>query len=146
VGYSNAYSKDSATDQDIQSGTPDVEVHLAYTPNPTSTWFADYSRRFGFSADGSSYQVVDTADLIGEWNLRDDFLVRARGEYSRVEAAPPTGLRRAYYSFGAALQYKVLPHVALDSGITYRWGVVPGSGSTGDFGDFLFSVGAALLF
>jgi hypothetical protein len=100
----------------------------------------------GFSADNAPFQILDSADLIGEWNLRHDLKVRARGEYSRVQVPPPAGIRRAYYSFGGGAEYEIRPSVILDGGVTYRWGVVPGSGNTGDFGDFLASVGAVLLF
>jgi hypothetical protein len=146
AGYSSANTKDAGTNQEMRMGSPDVEVHLSYTPNPTSTWFADYSRRMGFSGDGASYQVVDNADLIGEWNLRDDLKLQARGEYSHVQVPAPVSLRRAYYSFGTGIEAKILPHLTLGAAVTYRWGVAPGTGNTGDFGDFLASVGADLLF
>jgi hypothetical protein len=147
VGITSADSNDFVgTNQDVQLNTADVEIHIAYTPNENTTWYADYSRRFGFSADGAPFQVVNIADLIGEWGLREDFKLRSRLEYSRVQVPSPAGFRRAYYAFGIGAEYKIHPHILLDGSLTYRWGVVPGSGSTGDFGDGIISIGAAILF
>ena len=147
VGISSADSNDfPGTSQKVQLTTADVEIHVSYTPNETTTWYADYSRRFGFSADGAPFQVVNFADLIGQWSMRDDLKFSARGEYSRVQVPFPAGFRRAYYSIGAGLEYKIHPHIVLDGSVAYRWGVVPGSGGTGDFGDGIVSIGAAVLF
>jgi hypothetical protein len=147
-GFTTADSNDfPGTNQKASLTTADIEIHIAYTPNETTTLFADYSRRFGFSGEGGApFQTVDYADLIAEKSLRDDLKVRGRLEYSRVSVPSPLDLRRAYYSAGVGTEYKIHPHVALDAGLTYRWGVVPGSASAGDFADFLLSVGAAVLF
>lgn len=144
VGATSADSQDYVgTNVKSQLTTADVEIHLAYTPNENTTFWADYSRRFGFSADGAPYQVVDSADAIGQVKLREDFSLRGRIEYQRIHDA--LGLRLAYYSIGAGAEYKIHPHVALDAGLTWRWGVTPGSPSA-SFGDGIISLGAAVLF
>jgi len=132
------------TTTNVKMTTADAEVHLAYTPSDTSTLYADYSHRFGFSAEGAPFQVVDSADVILKIALRDDYNLRARIDYSRVHV--PGGLRRAYYAVGLGDDWKVHPNILIDGSITYRWGVVPGSGQTGNFGDLLFTIGAAVLF
>jgi hypothetical protein len=145
AGVTKADSDDfPGTGQDVSMTTADIEIHLAYTPQENTTFYADYSRRFGFSAEGAPFQVVDSAGLSGALALRDDLRLRSRLGYSRVHV--PGGLRRAYYDFSVGTDYKIHPHVLLDASITYRWGVVPGSGGAGDFGDAILSVGAALLF
>jgi len=144
VGITDADSNDYVgTNVNSQLTTMDAEIHFAYTPNENTTWWVDYSRRFGFSADGAPFQVVNSAGVAGQLALREDFKLTTRFQYDRVNDA--LGLRRAYYSIGAGAEYKIHPHVTLDAGITWRWGVTPGIKS-GDFGDAIFSVGAAVLF
>jgi hypothetical protein len=133
-----------ATGEDSQMTTADIDIHFAYTPSNLTTWYADYSRHFGFTAEGASFQVVDSAGFSGILAVREDLKLRARMDYSRVHS--DLGLRRAYYDFGVGAEYKVHPHVVLDGSITYRWGVVPGPGTSGDFADAILSVGAALVF
>ncbi len=126
--------------------TADIEVHVAYLPGENTSLYADYSRRFGFSAGVSSFQVVDTAGLMGVLALREDVKLRSRLEYNRVHEIG-SGVRRAYYSFGLGADWKVHPHVVVDAGVTYRWGVTPGSpNNAGDFGDAILTLGAAVLF
>ncbi len=145
VGITTADSDNFVgTTQDTSMTTADIEIHAAFTPNENTTWFADYSRRFGFSTGGSSFQVIDSADLIGQLAVREDLKLRARLEYSRVHQ--PGVLRRAYYSVGVGAEFKVHPHIILDGGVTYRWGVTPDSGGAGNFGDGIISLGAAVVF
>jgi len=145
VGITSADSKDYVgTNYSTSMTTMDAEIHINYAATENTLWWADYSRRFGFSAEGAAYQVVDSADLIGELKPREDVTLRSRLQYDRVHNA--LGLTRAYYSIGVGADWKVHPHVVLDAGLTYRWGVVPGSGGLVDFGDAIFSVGAAVLF
>src|SRR5579859_1579495 len=93
AGITNADSNNYiGTNANSQMTTMDAEIHLAYTPNEITMWWADYSRRFGFSADGAPYQVVDSAGLSGQIGLREDFKVTSRFEYNRVHDA--LGLRR----------------------------------------------------
>lgn len=146
VGVTEMKSGDFAgTNNNVKMTTADIEIHAAFTPNEQTTWFADYSHRFGFSADGAPFQVVDSADLIGQWALREDVKLNAKFQYDRVHSAIG-GIRRAYYSGSIGGEYKIHPHVVIDGGITYRWGVVPGNGNSGDFGDAILSVGAGVLF
>jgi hypothetical protein len=144
VGITSADSNNYVgTNQNVSMTTADIEIHLAYTPDDNTTWYADYSRRFGFSADGAPFEVVDNAGVTGEFGVRDDLKFRGRLDYSRVHV--PGILRRAYYDFGIGADYKVHPHITLDASITYRWGVVPGD-PAGKYGDAIFAVGAALVF
>ena len=145
IGYTKATSDDfPGTSTDASLSTADVEFHLAYTPNEITSIYADYSRRFGFSAEGAPFQTIDSADLIGMFAVREDLKLRARVQYDRVSSV--IGFRRAYYSAGVGAEYKIHPNVALDGAITYRWGVVPDSGGAGNFGDVILSAGAAVLF
>jgi hypothetical protein len=145
MGFTSAKSDDFAgSTTGAKMNTADVEIHVAYNPTETFTGYADYSRRFGFSADGAPFQVVDAADLIAECSLRDDLKIRGRLQYDRVHSV--LGLRRAYYSFGVGSEWKVHPHIVLDAGLTYRWGVVPGSNGAGNFGDAILSIGGAVVF
>ncbi len=145
VGVTKATSDDfPGTSTDVSSSTADVEFHLAYNPNENTTIYADYSRRFGFSAEGAPFQTINSADLIGMVAVREDLKLRGRLQYDRVHAV--LGFRRAYYSAGVGAEYKIHPHVALDGALTYRWGVVPGTGGAGDFGDLILTAGAAVLF
>jgi hypothetical protein len=144
AGITNADSNNYVgTNYNTQLTTMDAEFHFAYTPNENTTYWADYSRRFGFSADGAAYQVVDSAGLTGQLALREDFKMTSRLEYDRVHDA--LGLRRAYYSIGMGAEYKIHPHITLDAGITWRWGVTPDVPAAG-FGDAILSLGAAVLF
>jgi hypothetical protein len=144
-GVTKADSDDfPGTGEDVSMTTADIEIHMAYTPTDTTSFYADYTRRFGFSAEGAPFQVVDFAGLSGVLTVREDLRLRSRLGYSRVHV--PGGLRRAYYDFSVGTDYKIHPHVLLDASLTYRWGVVPGSGGLGNFGDAILSLGAAILF
>jgi hypothetical protein len=145
AGYTKATSDDfPGTSTDVSTSTADLELHLAYTPNENTTIYADYSRRFGFSAEGAPFQIINSTALIGYFAVRDDLKLRARFQYDRVN--DPFGLRRAYYSGGIGAEYRIHPNVILDGAFTYRWGVVPGSGGAGNFGDAILSAGAAVVF
>jgi hypothetical protein len=145
AGYTHAESDAlPITGTKISTSTADIELHLAYNPNENMTVYADYSRRFGWSADGAPFEIVNSSDLIGQFSVRDDLKLRARLQYDRVNA--PGGLRRAYYSVGAGAEYKIHPNIVIDGGVTYRWGVVPGVGGVGNFGDVIFTIGAAVVF
>ena len=144
-GFTRADSDDfPGTSTDLTTSTGDIEIHLAYNPNENVTLYADYSRRIGFSAEGAPFQIVNTSALVGQFAVRDDLKLRARAQYDRITV--PGGFRRAYYSIGAGAEYKVHPNIVLDGGITYRWGVVPGVGGVGNFGDAIFTIGAAVVF
>jgi len=132
-----------AAGQDSGLNTADVEIHLAFTPTELTTWYADYSHRFGFSTDGSSFQRNDSAGVSGVFGIRDDLKFNARAQYDRISS--DLGLRRAYYSLGVGADWKVHPHILVSGGLTYRWGVTPGV-TAGSFGDAIFSLGAAVLF
>jgi hypothetical protein len=145
VGIASADSQDfPGTNQDVSMNTMDADIHIAYTPRENTTLFADYSRHFGFSAEGAPFEVVDSAALTAQLTPREDLVLRARFDYSRVSV--PGGFRRAYYDIGAGAEYKIHPHISIDGGITYRWGVVPGSGGTGNFGDAIIGIGVVILF
>jgi len=146
VGVANADSDDyPGTTDNAEMTTADIDIHLAYSPSETTTWYADYSRRFGFSAEGAAWQVVDSAGISGSLNFREDLTFRARLEYSRVHS--DLGLRRSYYSAGVGAEWKVHPHVVLDAGLTYRAGVTPGiPNDAGDYSDIILSLGAAVVF
>jgi hypothetical protein len=146
VGVANADSGDYAgTTTNAEMTTADVDIHLAFSPSENTTWYADYSRRFGFSAEGAAWQVVDSAGVSGTFAAREDLKFRARLDYSRVHS--DLGLRRSYYSFGVGAEWKVHPHVLLDAGLTYRAGVTPGiPNDAGDFDDVIISLGAAIVF
>jgi hypothetical protein len=145
VGISTADSQDfPGTNKDVSMSTMDAEIHIAYKPRENVTLYADYSRRFGFSTGAAPFEVVDMAGLNLELTPREDLTLRTRFDYSR--ASEPGVLRRAYYDFAMGAEYKIHPHVALDGGIAYRWGVTPGSGGAGNFGDAILSIGAAVLF
>jgi hypothetical protein len=53
---------------------------------------------------------------------------------------------RSYYGASLTGLWKVMPHVALDAGATYRAGWAQGVGPRQTFTDIILSVGAALTF
>lgn len=146
AGVTSAKSDDFVgTSDNVEMNTADIEAHLAINPSPNSTWFVDYSRRFGFSAGGVPFQVVDTAGFTGEHSFRDDLKGRARIDYSRVHA--PGIPSRSYFGIGAGGEYKIHPHILLDASVYYRAGNVVGAGTqAGDFSDFILSLGVAAVF
>ena len=144
AGITQAESDDfPGTTVSIEHATGDVEFNLAYAVTERANAYASYSRRIGFAAGGAAFQVIDAAGLSGDLALRDDVKVRARLQYDRVHG--PFVVGRAYYSGGVGAEYRLHENVLIDGGVTYRTGVALVPGGSGDFRDFIVSVGLAVL-
>jgi hypothetical protein len=146
VGITHASSSDFVgTSQNVELNTADLEFHLAYTVTELVTAYADYSRRFGFGVGGAPFEVVDSADVILRYSVRDDFALKGRVQYDRAHPVP--GAVRAYSSISAGAEYRILEHLLLEGQITYRVGSSQaGSSGAGDFGDGILSVGVVGTF
>jgi hypothetical protein len=127
----------------VSLNTADVEIHVAYTVSELVTLYVDYSRRIGFSTGGSPFEVVDSADVIVRYSVRDDLALKGRIQYD--VANPIVGPNRAYGSASAGAEYRLLEHLRIEAGVAYRWGSIQ-QGTAGNFSDVLGSVGIAGVF
>lgn len=100
--------------------TMDAEFHVRYEATETLALSADYSRRFGFAGFGNTFETIDRAVVMAEWQVMEKLKLRARGQYNHVE--PSESNTRSYWSGFLGATFQVFENLALDAGVTYRGG------------------------
>jgi hypothetical protein len=84
--------------------------------------------------------VNDLATVGVRSDVRKDVAVRGRLQYDRTFNT--ASIVREYVSIGAAGEYRLLPYLTADVGVTYRSGHMQ-NGTGGDFDDVIVHVGIA---
>lgn len=104
---------------------------------------ASYTRNIGFAGGQDPYQVVDQFLALMEYQAMEHVTVNARAQASFIRTA--LGVERSYYSIAAFANWKVVEHVIVDGGVTFRFGHVAGDVSTTvDYNDVVLQVGVGL--
>jgi hypothetical protein len=123
--------------------TMDMSFFARYKAIDRVILSAGYSRLvvFGFSAD--PFQVINRAQVLGEFAAMEHLSVQAHAQFDVANS--DEGVKRNYGSFGVTGAWTLLEHVVVDGGVTYRVGKIYGDvASNQDYNDFIVQVGVGI--
>lgn len=122
VGWTGIKAEDEEAgedDEERQDGL-EAEVHVRWEASDKFLVLADYMSRFGFAGGGASFQAIDRAILILEYQVAEPFKVRARGQWDHVN--PSEGNVRTFASAGLGATYRIIEPLTADGGVIWRYG------------------------
>jgi hypothetical protein len=133
------------TGNGLRSGTGTGFINLRYEVTEKFNFFFDASRLYAWNGFGDPYQLLNTLSIYGTYDWTEQVQVALKGFYEHSHSA--LDVSRSYYGASLTGLWKVMPHVALDAGATYRAGFVENALTPRQtFTDIILSVGAALTF
>jgi hypothetical protein len=136
-----------ATGNDLRDGTATGYINLRYEATEKLNLFFDAARQYAFNGFGDPYQLLNLIQIYGAYDWTEKLRVTARLFWEHSNSA--LQVSRTYYGASLSANYKVLAHLIIDGGVTYRAGTTesPVAGSADlDFNDFILSIGVAYSF
>ncbi len=142
-----------ATGNDLRDGTVTGYVNLRYEATEKLNFFFDAARLYSFNGGfnpatgaGDPYQLLNALSIYGTYDWTEKLRVALRLFWEHSNSA--LQVSRSYYGASLSANYKVLPHLIIDGGVTYRAGTTesPSGGGDLDFNNFILSVGIAYSF
>jgi hypothetical protein len=136
------------TGNSLRDGTGTGYAQLRYEATEKLNFFFDASRIYGFVGFGDPYQLINSISVYGSYDWTEKMRVAVRLFWEHSNSA--LQVSRSYYGASLSGNYKILSHLIVDGGVTYRGGQaespVPNSGPKLTFNDFILSVGIAYGF
>jgi len=140
-----------ATGNDLRDGTVTGYINLRYEATEKLNFFFDAARLYAFNggtgpSGGDPYQLLNTLQIYGAYDWTEKLRVTARLFWEHSNSA--LQVSRTYYGASLSANYKVLAHLIIDGGVTYRAGTTESPSGAGklDFNDFILSIGIAYSF
>jgi len=134
------------TGNGLRNGTATGFINLRYEATEKLNLFFDASRLYTFVGFGDPYQLLNTLQIYGAYDWTEKLQVAVRLFFEHSNSA--LQVSRSYYGASISGSYKILSHLIVDGGVTYRAGttVSPSGAGKNDFNDLILSVGIAYSF
>ncbi|MBV8881111.1 MAG: hypothetical protein JO332_14190, partial [Planctomycetaceae bacterium] len=140
VGYASIETDFFASGGDLKDNTVVLNVNLRYEATDKVNFFFDFARMYTFNGFGDPYQLLNTAAIVAQIELTEQFTLRGRLQYDHSETA--LNVTRNYLNASAGGAYRFGAHWIFDAGLSYRWGKTENVGQL-KFSDIVFSIGLA---
>jgi hypothetical protein len=123
--------------------TMDVSLFVRYKAIDRVVLSASYSRQVVFGFDTDPFQVINRAEVFGEFSAMEHLKVVARLQFDVAES--DLGVKRNYGAASLIGTYTLMQHFIVDGGVTYRGGKIYGNvAANQDYSDFILQVGVAV--
>jgi hypothetical protein len=123
--------------------TGDFSLNARYEALPGLVLMGDATRLIGFSSGDSSFEVVTRAVGTLEYQVSEEFAVRARLQYDWVD--PLRAASRTYWSIAPSATYllEAQGRLAIDVGLNFRGGDTGAPGPS-SYRDYIAHVGVVI--
>jgi hypothetical protein len=123
--------------------TMDMSFSVVYKAIDRVILSAGFSRQVVFGFDSDPFQVINRAQVLGEFAAMEHLKMQARLQFDVADS--DLGVIRNYATAALIGTYTVREHFIVDAGVTYRAGKIYGNvASNQDYTDFIVQVGVAV--